>query len=137
MSASQKFHFLKCPGADIVAIDTMQVVQKQISMPATVKTFKDLGDIFCQDIKKLMGSCCVGTIAFDTYYNISLKKSVRSGRLGNAVPVEITVDDAFDISDASLKEILSHTRTKQQLTSFFAKKLQAYLEEKMSTLLLL
>ena len=64
-----------------------------------------------------MGSCCVVVIAFDTYYNISLKNSTRYGRLGNAVPVELTADDAFDISDPSLKEILSHTRTKQLLTS--------------------
>ena len=66
----------------------------------------------------------------DTYYDISLKNSTRSRRLGNAVPVEFTVDDAFDISDTSLKEISYHTRTKQQLTSFFAKKLQTYLEQK-------
>ena len=49
-------------------------------------------------------------------------------RLGYAVPVEFTVDDAFDISGTCLKEVLSDTRAKQQLTSFFAKKLQTYLE---------
>ena len=76
------------------------------------------------------GSCCVVTTAFDTYYDISLKNSMQSGRLGNAVPVEFTVDDASNISYASLKEILSHTRTKQQLTPFFVTKLQTYLEQK-------
>ena len=60
-----------------------------------------------------MGSCRVVVIAFDVYYDISLKSSTRSGRLGNAIPVEFTVDDTFDISDTSLKEILSHTRTKK------------------------
>ena len=48
----------------------------------------------------------------------------------NAVPVEFNLDHAFDISDASLQEILSHTRTEQQLTSFFEKRLQTYLEQK-------
>ena len=64
-----------------------------------------------------MGSCRVVAIEFDTYYDVSLKNFTRSGHLGNEVPVEFAVDDAFDIIDASSKEILSHTRTKQQLTS--------------------
>ena len=118
----------ECPG-DILAIDTMQVVPK-MSKPASMKTFKNMANMFCQDVEKLMRSCRVAVTAFDTYYSISLKNSTQSGRLGNAVPVEFTVDDAFDISDASLKENLSHTRTKQQLTSFFAKKLQTYLVQK-------
>ena len=102
----------ECPSADIVAIDAIQVVQK-MSKPAPVKaTFKDLEDVFCQDGEKFMGSCRVVIITFDTYYDISLKNFTPSRRLGNAVPLEFTVDDAFGISDASLKEILSHTRTK-------------------------
>ena len=44
----------------------MQEVQK-MSKPASVKTFKDLVDMFCQDVKKLMESCRVVVIAFDTY----------------------------------------------------------------------
>ena len=80
----------------------MQVVQK-MSNPAWVKTFKDLAGMFCQDLEELFGSCRVVVIAFDTYYDISLKSSTQSGRLGNAVPVKFTVDDAFDISGASLK----------------------------------
>ena len=81
-------------------------------------------------MEELMGSCCVDVIAFDTYYDIFLKNSWWSGRLGNTVPVEFNLDYAFDISDASLQEILSHTRTEQQLTSFFEKRLQTYLEQK-------
>ena len=119
----------KCPHVDIVAIDGMQVVQK-MSNPAWVKIFKDLVGMFCQDLEELFGSCRVEVIAFDTYYDISIKSSTQSGRLGNAVLVEFTVDDAFDINDASLKEILSHTSSKQQPSSFFAKKLQTYLEQK-------
>ena len=119
----------ECSDADIVAIDEMQLVEK-ISNPASVKNFKELADVFCQGVEKLMGSCRVVLIAFDVYYDISLKNSTRSGRLGNAIPVEFTVDDTFDISDTSLKEILSHTRTKKQLTYFNPKKLQTYLEEK-------
>ena len=81
-------------------------------------------------MEELMGSCRVIIIAFDTYYDISLKNSTSSWFLGNAVHVEFTLGNAFDISDASFKEILSHTRTTQQLTSFFAKRLQTYLEQK-------
>ena len=81
-------------------------------------------------MEELMGSCRVIVIAFDTYYDISLKNSTSSWFLGNAVHVEFTLDNAFDISDASFKEILSRTRTTQQLTSFFAKRLQTYLEQK-------
>ena len=80
----------KCPGADIVSIDTIQVVQK-MSKPALVKTFKD--------VEKLKGSCRAVVNAFDTYYDIYLKNCKRSGCLGDAAPVELTVDDAFDISD--------------------------------------
>ena len=114
----------------------MQVVQK-MSKSASVETFKDLADVFRQDVEKLMGLFCVVVIMFDTYYDTSLKNSTRSVHLGYAVPVGFTVDDAFDISDTCLKEVSSDTRVKQQLTSFFAKKLQTYLEQKISTLLLL
>ena len=50
-----------------------------------------------------MGLCCVVVIAFDTYYDISLKNSTRPERLRNVVPVEFTVDNFFATSDASLK----------------------------------
>ena len=106
----------ECLGADIVAIDAMQVIQK-MSNPSSVKIFKGLGDKSgCARAQEIMqrGRHCVA----------------QSGYLGNTISVEFSVDDAFDISNASLKEILSHTRTKQQLTSFFAKKLQTYLEQK-------
>ena len=59
--------------------------------------------MFCQDLEELFGSCRVVVIALDTYYDISLKSFTQSGRLGNAVPVKFTVDDAFDINGASLK----------------------------------
>ena len=49
-----------------MAVDAMQVVQK-ISKPASVKIFKYLADVFCQDVIKLMGSCRVVVIAFDSY----------------------------------------------------------------------
>ena len=98
--------------------------------PASVKTLKDLTNVFHQDVEKLTGSCRVVIIAFQTYYDISLKNSTRSGRPRNAVLVEFAVDNAFGTIDASLIEILSHTRTKQQLTSFFGKKLPTYLEQK-------
>ena len=52
----------ECPGADIVAIDAMQLVHK-ISKPVSVKTFKALMDVFCQDVEKLMGLCHVVIIA--------------------------------------------------------------------------
>ena len=45
------------------------------------------------------------------------------------IPFQI-VDDVLNTSYASLQEILSHTRTKQQFTCFFAKKLQKYLKQK-------
>ena len=99
-----------------------------MSKSASVETFKDLADVFFQDVEKLMGLCHVVVITFDTY--TSLKNSRRSMRLGYAVPVGFTVDDAFDISGTCLKEVSSDTRVKQQLTSFFAKKLQTYLEQK-------
>ena len=73
-----------------MSIDTIQVVQK-MSKPALVKTFKD--------VEKLKGSCRAVVNTFDTYYDIYLKNCKRSGCLGDAAPVELTVDDAFDISD--------------------------------------
>ena len=54
----------------------MQVLQK-ISKLASVKTFKDLADVFCQDVGKLMGSCRVVVISFGTYYDVSLKNSTQ------------------------------------------------------------
>ena len=88
-----------------------------MSKPALVKTFKD--------VEKLMGSCRVVINAFNTCYNISLKNWKQSRCLGDAAPVKFTVDDAFDISDVSLKEMLSQPL----LSSFFAKKLHMYVEQ--------
>ena len=64
----------ECPGADIVAIDAIQMVQK-MSNSASEKTFKDLADVFCRDVEELMGSCRVVVIAFDTNCDISLMNS--------------------------------------------------------------
>ena len=44
----------------------MQVVQKILNL-ASVKTFKDLAEVFYQDVKELMEWCRVVVIAFDTY----------------------------------------------------------------------
>ena len=55
--SQSKILVLECPGAHIVTIDAMQVVKKILNL-ASVKTFKDLAEVFYQDVK---------VIAFDTY----------------------------------------------------------------------
>ena len=64
--SQSKISVSEYPGGDIVAVDAMQVVQK-ISKPVSVKMFKYLAGVFCQDVIKLMGSCRVVVIAFDSY----------------------------------------------------------------------
>ena len=60
-----------------------------------------------------MGSCRVVVIAFDTYYDISLKNAIWASWKCSTFEFRcLDAYDAFDISDASLKEILSHTGTK-------------------------
>ena len=55
-------------------IKTMEAIQvvKKMSNPPSMKTFKYLADMFCQDVEELIGSCRVVVIEFSTYHNIEL-----------------------------------------------------------------
>ena len=55
-------------------IKTMEAIQvvKKMSNPPSMKTFKYLADMFCQDVEELIGSCRVVVIEFSTYYDIEL-----------------------------------------------------------------
>ena len=94
--------------------------------------------MFCQDLEELFGSCRVVVIAFDAYYDISIKSSTQSGRLGNAILVEFTVDDAFDINDASFykKFYLIQAQSSSRVLSS-QKSCRRIWNKRISTLLLL
>ena len=68
---------------------------------------------------------------FDRYgVPISLKQSTRERREGGVDPVCYRITDGTVISKISMKKLLSHSETKQQITEYFGKHLLQLGEEK-------
>ena len=114
---------------NVAAVDAMQNVQNLTKSP-DVKTFPDLAMVFCKEINERVFQSDIAVIAFDTYHQQSLKGATRSIRLGNKTPFQFVVNDAANIEDVTLKDILSHVMTKWELTTYFTEKRCVYLEER-------
>ena len=100
-----------------------------MSKPASVKTFKVFrGRVLSGRGRAhgIMSRGCHCLWHLLRYFSKELHAVWASWKCS---PCRIQCRYVFDISDAGLNEILSNTRTNQQLTSFFALRLQTYLEQ--------
>ena len=72
-------------------------------------------------------------ILFDGYdIPKSLKSVTRHLRLGDSYPVAYHSTDTTNISNVPLKKLLSHTATKDELTTFLSKELLKFSKENKS-----
>jgi hypothetical protein len=69
-------------------------------------------------------------VSFDTYLLFSLKQLTRQRRKGDVEPIEYDVSETTDISKVSLKQLLSHSKTKNALTKFLASTIHDHLKKK-------
>ena len=70
-----------------------------------------------------MKSYVEGHIIFDRYLEVSLKDKTRAKCAAQSSVMEFKVHDETNIAKVSLKELLSNSKTKSQLTGLFAEAL--------------
>ncbi len=101
----------------------MAVVQ-EMGKPNWVRTCDDLAQHVCTQIKQRSSGYDEIHVVFDRYdLDVSLKASTRARRLGGSTPICYSMTDNTPLSKVPLKKLLSHTNTKDQLTSYFSEKI--------------
>ena len=69
-------------------------------------------------------------LVFDTYRENSLKSLMRKKRTGKTQPVQFKINDSTYIGNTSMKLLLSHTKTKDELTAYLSEKAVQYAIER-------
>ena len=105
----------------VIIFDAMGILQSMEKTPAMKVCH--LKTAFIKRIKHLMIGYSEGRVLFDRYLDISLKNKTRAKRAQNISVIEFDIHDEMSIAKLSLKELLSSSKTKSQLTEFFAKAL--------------
>ena len=107
----------------VAILDGMAEVQA-IDKPKSIKTCKDLGHHFASRIKAKFVTYDEMHVIFDDYtVKNSLKTATRSKRLGGLASVRYKITDSTNIQHISMKKLLSHEGTKDELTMFFSEKI--------------
>lgn len=100
----------------------LQALDKTIA----VKTCEDLADVFTQKIQRKYWQYDELHVVFDTYLDKSIKNLPRGKRLHGGVATQYKICDTTDISKINMKKLLSHTRTKDELTTYLAHKMLSH-----------
>ena len=82
----------------------------------TMKKICHLKKAFVKRISYLMRGYAEGRVLFDLYLEVSLKNKIRAKRAQNTSAIEFVIHDEMNIAKVSLKELLSSSKTKSQLT---------------------
>ena len=90
-----------------------------------IKTCKHLAEHFHNHLFSKHDETQGIRLIFDRY-NVpsSLKSDTRTKRQGSEDPVCYRISDSTHIAKVPLKKLLSHTKTKAELTAFLAKKVK-------------
>ena len=109
----------RCQPPKIIIIDAMAVLQ---SMKKTSKTqtLSDLQEAFTKRIAFMMAGYSEGRVIFDRYQDQSLKSKTRQKRATSSA--EFKVHPQMKLT-MSLKELLSSSKTKSNITAMFAEAL--------------
>ena len=106
----------------VAIVDGMAEVQS-LDKPDWIKTCKDLAEHFMARLFVKYNNTQQIRLIFDRYGVLSLLKSAtRSKRQGTPEPIYYHVMDSTHIAKVTLKKLLSHTKTKAELTAFLAQK---------------
>jgi hypothetical protein len=101
--------------------DAMEILYCMKKTPK-IRTLKDLQVQFVKNIEKVLEGCDEGRICFDRYLDLSLKNKTRKARSKSST--EYVLHPEMKLA-MSIKDLLSSTKTKRELTKMFA---QALLE---------
>ena len=105
----------------VIIFDGMAVLQS-MKKTQSMKKIMDLGEQFIKRIRRLMKGYSEGRVLFDQYFKTSLKNNTRRNR-GNSNDIIFQIHDDMNIVKLQLKEILSSSSTKAQLTEYLSLKL--------------
>ena len=120
------------PEVDIVVFDAMSELNR-LKKTGDIKKFKYIADTFICIIERKVLSASTVIVSFDTYQDISLKERTRERRKNNAIAIEYEAADCTDISDVKMEDILSHWKTKRELTKFLAERTVQHLRKRLIT----
>jgi len=108
----------------------MAVLQSMKKTSAMTKIIH-LKTAFVRRILRLIKSYVEGRVIFHRYLEVSLKDKTHAKRAAQSSAMEFKVHDEMNIAKVSLKELLSNSKTKSQLTELFAEALlQAFANSK-------
>lgn len=106
----------------VYIIDAMAEVQS-LDKPDWIKSCSQLADHFACRIFEKYGDNDEIRLIFDRYdLPSSLKEATRKKRLGNHDPVCYRVTSTTHIAKVPMKKLLSHAKTKSELTEYLAVK---------------
>ena len=87
-----------------------------------IQTCKDLAEAFSKKIEKKYWEYDEVHLVFDTYTDNSIKSMTRQKRLQGTAPTHYKIMDSTNIANLTMKKLLSHTSTKDELTAYLAQK---------------
>ena len=107
-------------------IDGMAELQG-LDKPKSVSTVLELSDHFIARFYTKYNRYDEVHLIFDDYtISNSLKTATRKKRLGQSVSVHYKIDDSSKIQHLTMKRLLSHVQTKDELTVYLANKIFDY-----------
>ena len=107
----------------VAIVDGMAEVQC-LYKPTTIKTCKDLSQHFVTQFNEKYKAYDEVHLVFDDYtVTNSLKTATRQKRQGISASVHYKIGDTTKIQHITMKRLLSHTKTKDELTDYLSKKM--------------
>ena len=127
-SSSEVTRQTSSPNAEVqfkvAIVDGMAEIQS-LDKPEWIKTCKHLAEHFNNRLFSKYDENQEIRLIFDRYdVPSSLKSATRTRRQGLEDPVYYRISDSTHIAKVPLKKLLSHTKTKAELTTFLAKKVK-------------
>ena len=100
---------------DVAVINVMMAI---FHLPKSTKfeSFQMLPSSFINYIAKETSTSLIVMISFESYYENLLKTLTKGRRKGHHLSVQYEVIESADISNVSMKALLSHKQNKQGLT---------------------
>lgn len=106
----------------VVIVDAMAEVQALVKSN-DVRHCSELAQSFTEHILQKYNNCDELRLIFDRYdVEDSLKFATRERRQGQQPPITYHITDTTNIANLFLKKLLSHTKTKYELTMYLAEK---------------
>ena len=103
----------------IIERDTSEKLKKKTS---NMNTYHDLAIEFCNKLNSTLQKYDETHSIFDTYLENSLNNSLQRKRAGKTTPVEFKITDSTNITNISMRTLLSHSKTKDELTAYLSDK---------------